>query len=171
MPGVSPGNESGARRKMKFPFSRSDSNARTRSTAGSSRLTSDVPDDRKPTNVEDEGLPIDLVIGFAQETWRLRKRIEKARRTVAEDSLRGIRDSALRLEDLLSRHHVAVEDLDGKPYDEGLMVDVIQVIGDPQPEQPLRVIETIKPMVRWHERVLSAAQVILGPESTKAEET
>ena len=107
----------------------------------------------------------DFLVRVAEEVWRLERRVERAARTAGEEPLKSIRDSAMRLRDTLDSGRVRLEDHHGEPYHEGMRLDIVHVDGDPAPEQPLWIVETIKPTVLLDDHVLSAGQVILGTQA------
>lgn len=111
----------------------------------------------------------DFLIRMAEDVWRLRRRTDRTARTIGEDALKAVRDAVARLEDTLASNDIRLEDYSGQPYFEGLRLDIAFVEGDVMADDPLWVVETVKPTVLLGNRVLSTGQVILANRPPEAE--
>jgi hypothetical protein len=101
------------------------------------------------------------VLRLAEEVWRLRRRVERASVSTSAESLRGMTDSADRLQAILGDIGVVAQDHTGTVYVDGTRLTVLQVEGEPVEGQPLWILETVKPTVELDGQVISEGQVIL----------
>lgn len=114
-------------------------------------------------------LSADFLVRMAEDVWRLRRRIDRTAQTVSEDALKAVRDAVARLEDTLASNNIRFEDHLGQPYFEGLRLDIAHVEGDATADDPLWVVETVKPTIFLCDRVLSTGQVILASRPPEAD--
>jgi hypothetical protein len=101
----------------------------------------------------------ELIAALALEVWRLQRRVDRMARDLGEESVRSLRDSLQRLNDVMADHHLELQIHDGQRYVEGSTLEVIHIrnSGD-----PMIVVETLQPTIRYPERILRVGQVILG---------
>jgi len=100
-----------------------------------------------------------LVAQVAIEIFRARRRLDRLSGEV-RTSVKALEDSITRMEDVLIQHDVRLHTHDGESYDNGLAVEVIEASGATDHQV---VTETITPTVTWQGRVVSRAQVVIGP--------
>jgi hypothetical protein len=103
-----------------------------------------------------------LIVRVAEEVWRLDRWLGRVKRLDGQPFLEGIQDAVDRLHDALLESGVRAVDNQGRPYDDGMRLDILHVEGDPEPGQPLWIIETVRPGIELQGRALSVGQVILG---------
>jgi hypothetical protein len=108
----------------------------------------------------------DLIGRLALETWRLRRRLYRARHTVPQEEYGALGDSLSRMEDVLSSAQVEFRDHVGEPYNPGLQVEVLHMR---EAGERLEIVETIQPSIVFRGRILRQGQVIVGvrPETTQ----
>lgn len=101
----------------------------------------------------------ELVRQLALEVWRARRRFGRMSAD-AQEAARPIGDSISRLEDTLTQHEVRFQVHDGEAYDSGLAFEVLEASGV---EGSQLITDTVAPTVTWQGRLLSRAQVVVGP--------
>lgn len=106
-------------------------------------------------------LPLSLTscCSLAAEVWRLKRQANALNNT--QDGL-SLRYTARQLSRLLEELELVVVDLSGRPYDPGMIQEVLEVRKDPtMPEGQVLIDETISPTVTWRGSVVQAGQVSL----------
>jgi hypothetical protein len=96
---------------------------------------------------------------LASEVWRLRRHVDSLGDTPEAVSLRySIRQLSRLLDDL----SIAIVDLAGRPYDPGMIQEVVEVIDDPKMSAGRQVIdETVLPTITWNSAIAQAGQISL----------
>lgn len=135
---------------------------------GRSQPEGEVPPSEGERPEEPPSVSGGFLVQLAEEVWRLEKRVDRAQSTAGEEALRGIRDSAVRLKDALSRSGVHAEDNTGDQYREGLRLTVLHVDGSAGDSEALWIVETVKPTVIFLDHVISVGQVVLGDKPNMA---
>lgn len=115
-------------------------------------------------SVEDQLWAEALAARVANEVWRLGRRVKDSTESSDDDSLRAIRDSVSRLEDILLEHQIEIREHQGERYDPGLQVEVLH---DRDGQAPQYILETIRPTVTLRGRILQQAQVVIGAGNPK----
>jgi len=105
---------------------------------------------------------------MAIELWRLQTRLGRLRELVAEKELRPVESSVSKMEEVLRRSEIQVEDLTGRPYHEGDTIEVRLFEPSPQLARPV-VVQTVKPSVLHRGRVVRQAEVIVGVPASSEE--
>ena len=108
-----------------------------------------VMTDQPPDSLE---VPLSSLAELAVDCWRLE------RWAGAEESASLARHVARRLNKFLSGRGVSVVDLTGQPYDPGLAVEVLDVVGEGNAQA---IGEMVAPVVLWRGRVVRHGQVIV----------
>jgi hypothetical protein len=121
-----------------------------------------------PAPVVKLGFPVDFAIRLGDEVWRLRRRTDRAAVQFGEDGLRGLRDSAERLEGLLADCHISVQDHTGEPYRDGMRLTILHVEGTPGVDESLWIAEMVKPTISVGDIVVREGQVILAAQPPEA---
>lgn len=107
-----------------------------------------------------------LVARLANETWRLRRRLERIDGEADETVLRPLLDSLSRLEDVFAEYQVQTVEHEGQSYDAGLQVEVLHAR---EGDGAAVILETIRPTVLLKGRVLQQGQVVVGPADSESE--
>ena len=108
-----------------------------------------------------DDLPLSLTscCSLATEVWRLKRQADALNNT--QDGL-SLRYTVRQLSRLLEELELVVVDLAGRPYDPGMIQEVLEVREDPSmPENQVLIDETISPTVTWRGSVVQAGQVSL----------
>jgi hypothetical protein len=80
----------------------------------------------------------------------------------------GLRHIVRRLTESLEGIGLRTLDLEGLPYDSGMVVDVIEVREDPTASEGSTIIdETISPTVMWNGQVVRPGQVVVRRSTAK----
>lgn len=96
---------------------------------------------------------------LASEVWRLRRYVDSLGET-AEPV--GLRYSMRQLSRVLDELKISVVDLAGRPYDSGMIQEVVEVLEDPELLAGQQVIaETISPTVTWNGTIAQPGQITL----------
>lgn len=109
-----------------------------------------VMTDQPPDSLE---VTLSSLAELAVDCWRLE------RWAGAEESASLARHVARRLNKFLAERGLTVVDLTGRPYDPGLAVEVLDVVGEGGAAQV--VGEVVAPVVLWRGRVVRHGQVIV----------
>lgn len=108
-----------------------------------------------------------LVARLAAEVWRLQRRLARAEEQAADsETLRPLRDSVTRLQDVFAEYDVQVLEHEGEAYDPGLQVEVLHAR---EGDGPTVIVETIRPSILLNGRVLQQGQVVIGPAASEGE--
>jgi len=109
--------------------------------------------DQPPDSLE---VPLSSLVELAVDWWRLE-------RWAGSDaaSASHARHVARRLGRFLSERGFSVMDLTGRPYEPGLAVEVIDVIGDGAGGGAELIDETVAPVVLWRGSVVRHGQVVV----------
>jgi len=95
---------------------------------------------------------------LASEVWRLRRHADSLGETDAVSLRYSIRQLSRLLDDL----NVQIVDLAGRPYDPGMIQEVVEVIDDPEMFAGRRVIaETILPTITWNGAIAQPGKISL----------
>ena len=115
--------------------------------------------------VNTEQMPRELVLplanccALASEVWRLARYVDSIGNT--SDAV-ALRYSLRQLSKVLEELKIAVIDLAGKPYDSGMVQEVLEVIDDPEMTVGQQLIaETISPTVTWDGIIAQPGQITL----------
>lgn len=96
---------------------------------------------------------------IATEVWRLAKLIEA---NASEGDAASIRYSLRQFNRVLSNLGIVTTDLTGRPYEAGLIEDVVDVVEDPRLLSGQQFIEEmVSPTVLWQRNVIQPGQVIV----------
>ena len=111
-----------------------------------------MPDEPLPPALE---VPLPSLVGLAIEWWRLSA-------TLGQPGSAGAARHALRkIEDFLRRCELEVQVMDGRPFDPGLAVRVVDAVDDETlPAGRSVIAETVSPLVLWRGRVAKEAEVV-----------
>jgi hypothetical protein len=110
-----------------------------------------MPDAKVPSTIS---VSISSLANLAIEWWRLSSAMPPTSSAPARHAVRKI-------EDFLRECELEVHDMDGKPFDAGLAVRVIDAIDDPAiPSGKTIIGQTLSPMVLWRGQVIKSADVI-----------
>lgn len=109
---------------------------------------------------ESQGWAEPLVARLANETWRMRHRLERIDGAARDAALRPLLDSVSRIEDVFAEYEVQTIEHNGQVYDPGLLVEVLHAR---EGEGEVIIVETIRPTVLMKGRVLQQGQVVIGP--------
>ena len=110
------------------------------------------------------------LVEVATNTWRLRKRMVDAESGEPTDEMRRLFRFVEGIQQALHNAGITVIDKEGKAYDPGMRE---KVIGFEKTPGLLRdeIIETVRPAIRFRERLLFAGEIIVGtPEGKLSEE-
>ena len=97
-------------------------------------------------------VPLSSLAELAVDCWRLE------RWAAAEEAASHARHVARRLGKFLAERGVTVLDLTGRPYEPGLAVEVLDVVGSGVAQV---VGEVVAPVVLWRGRVVRHGQVVV----------
>ncbi|MBS1822250.1 MAG: hypothetical protein JST61_09785 [Acidobacteria bacterium] len=96
---------------------------------------------------------------IAIEVWRLTKLIEG---TGSTGDSASIRYSLRQFNRVLSNLEIVTTDLAGRPYEAGLIEDVVDVVEDPRlPSGQQFIEEMVSPTVLWQRNVVQPGQIIV----------
>lgn len=96
---------------------------------------------------------------LASEVWRLRRYVDSLGEATEAVSLRY---SMRQLSKVLEELKIAVVDLAGRPYDSGMIQEVLEVLDDPELLGGQQIIaETISPTVTWNGTIAQPGQITL----------
>jgi hypothetical protein len=96
---------------------------------------------------------------LATEVWRLRRYVESLGEATEAVSLRY---SMRQLSKMLEALKITVIDLAGRPYDSGMIQEVLEVLDDPELLGGQQIIaETISPTVTWNGAIVQPGQITL----------
>ena len=109
--------------------------------------------DQPPDSLE---VPFSSLVELAVDWWRLE-------RSAASDGAAAshARHVARRLGRFLSERGLSVVDLTGRPYEPGLAVEVIDVVGEGAGVGAGLIDETVAPVVLWRGSVVRHGQVVV----------
>ena len=119
-------------------------------------------------------LPTELLIDsegactIALECWRLSLMAE-----LLKDSSHGagLRHAVRRITETLKSIGVEVVDLVGRPYDPGMVPEVVDVREDQRlPDGHVTIGETVAPTVTWRGQVIKPGQIIVTRSSGRPQE-
>jgi hypothetical protein len=112
----------------------------------------------KPMSTE-PSLSLSGCCSLASEVWRLRRYVDSLGEATEAVSLRY---SIRQLSRVLEQLNIAVVDFAGRPYDSGMIQEVLEVIDDPGLLGGQQIIaETISPTVTWNGAIAQPGQVII----------
>jgi len=110
-----------------------------------------MSDAKFPTSMD---VSLSSLIGLAIEWWRLSSALASGSSAPARHALRKI-------EDFLHECDLEVYAMDGKAFDPGFAMRVIDAVDDPAlPADTMIVDQTVSPMVLWRGGVVKSAEVI-----------
>jgi hypothetical protein len=124
---------------------------------------------RKDMNSLPEELHISIgdVAAIATEVWRLTKLIEA---NSSGSDAASIRYSLRQFNRVLSNLGIVTTDLTGRPYEAGLIEDVVDVVEDPRLPSGQQVIEEmVSPTVLWQRNVIQPGQITVRKAVEQAE--
>jgi hypothetical protein len=107
--------------------------------------------DQLPDSLE---VPLSSLAELAVDWWRLE------RRAGSDDAASHARHAARRLGKFLSERGLSVVDLTGRPYEPGLAVEVVDVVGAGDGGAEV-IEETVAPVVLWRGSVVRHGQVVV----------
>jgi hypothetical protein len=114
-----------------------------------------MPDPQVPESLP---IPFGSLVNLGVEYHRLATWIESAGSTGAAPARHALR----RLADFLKACDLEAHSMDGKPFDPGLAVRVIDSYDDPSlPPGQSVIAETLSPLVLWRGRVVKPADVVV----------
>lgn len=103
-------------------------------------------------------VPFTALVNLAVEYWRLSRWLQSAG---ASSGAGPARHSVRKLEEFLRRHELDVQTLDGRTFDPGLAVKVIDTIEkNSLPAGQTVIEETLSPIVLWRGQVVREAEVV-----------
>jgi hypothetical protein len=108
----------------------------------------------------------DLIAALLLEVWRLRRRVDRLAHDLGEEPVRPLRDSLQRLDDVMADHQLEFQTHDGQRYVEGSALEVIHIRDN---GNPMIVVETVQPTIRYPDRILQVGQVIIGAAGDEEE--
>jgi hypothetical protein len=115
-------------------------------------------------------LPMDTdgACALSLECWRL-NRIAQLLRDSNEGA--GLRHAVRRISETLKGMGIEVVDFAGRPYDPGMVPEVVEVREDQGlPDGHAIVDETIAPTVTWRGQVIKPGQIIVKRSSVRPQE-
>ena len=112
--------------------------------------------DMAPTEFQ---ISLSDVIGFATEVWRLTRGLDA-------ESLRtdttSIRYSIRQLNRILSNLKIEIVDLTGRPYEAGMVEDVVDIVEDARLPYGQQVVEEmVSPTIAWRRNVVQPGQITI----------
>jgi hypothetical protein len=111
---------------------------------------------------------VEEVCKISVECWRL-GRIAELWKDSTEAA--GLRHAARRIAEALSAVGMEILDFSGRPYDPGLVPEVVEVLDDKGlPEGQTIVEETISPTLTWRGQVVKPGQIIVKRSSSRSAE-
>ena len=115
-------------------------------------------------------LPIDAdgVCGIALECWRL-SRIAESLKDSNQGA--GLRHAVRRITETLKGMGIEVIDFSGRPYDPGMVPEVVEVRDQGMLYGHAIIAETIAPTVTWRGQVIRPGQIIVNSSSGTQEPT
>lgn len=96
---------------------------------------------------------------LATEVWRLSRHAESLGGATEAVSLRY---SVRQLSKILDELKLAIVDVAGRPYDPGMIQEVVEVINDPEMDAGLQLInDTVSPTITWNGIIAQPGQIRL----------
>lgn len=108
--------------------------------------------DQPPDSLE---VPLSSLVELAVDWWRLE------RSAGSDGAASHARHVARRLGRFLTERGLSVVDLTGRPYEPGLAVEVIDVVGEGAGGGAELIDETVAPVVLWRGSVVRHGQVVV----------
>ena len=106
---------------------------------------------------ESVSVSVPALAALAVEYWRLVSWLN----VNSTQSTGPARHAVRKLGDFLKTNEVEIETMDGKTFDPGMAVVVVDTVEDPGMEEGKAVIhETVSPMVLWRGKVAKSAEVV-----------
>lgn len=116
--------------------------------------------------MEGMAVVVTAVAQVAIEVWRLERLMPR----LCEDDQTRVRAVGDRLSGWLSQAGVVIEDLTGREYMEGMVVEIVTTeVHLDLPPGTIRVVETVKPAVYVAGQLVLRGQVVLGQRSNTTE--
>ncbi len=109
--------------------------------------------DQPPDSLE---VPLSSLVELAVDWWRLERWAAGS-----DGAATHARHVARRLGRFLSERGLSVVDLTGRPYEPGLAVEVIDVVGEGAAGGAGLIDETVAPVVLWRGSVVRHGQVVV----------
>ncbi|MDB5172633.1 MAG: hypothetical protein JWN51_1406 [Phycisphaerales bacterium] len=107
---------------------------------------------------ESLSVPMKGLVGLGVEYWRLSQWLEQNPSAGSAPARHALR----RLDDFLRECELEVRGMDGRPFDPGLAVRVVDTIDDPaMPDGQAVIAETMAPMILWRGQVVKPADVVV----------
>jgi hypothetical protein len=108
-----------------------------------------------PTN--EASIKLGDCCALASEVWRLERYVETL--GGASDAV-GLRYSLRQLGKVLEGMKIAVVDVSGRPYDPGMIQEVVEIIDDLACDVGVQIInETVSPTITWNGVVVQPGQI------------
>ena len=109
---------------------------------------------------------VTAIAQVAIESWRLERLLPR----LCEDDQTRVRAIGDRVSGWLSQAGVVTEDLTGREYTEGMILEIVTTEVHPElPANTIRVVETVKPAVYVAGQLVLRGQVVLGQRSNAAD--
>jgi hypothetical protein len=110
-----------------------------------------------------------LVCEVAHELLKMKRRVSELPADLAAASSLG--HALDRLHRELESRGYTVRDLTGQPYVEGMQVSVVEFAPQSDPSATDRIERTLKPEVRYHDRIIRPAEVVVSARATPGSAT
>ncbi len=104
---------------------------------------------------------IELIVDY----WRITKMISKSPTDIMPPE---IREQLLRFEDTIKKNNFEIKDMTNKPYNEGMVVDVIHFEKSADVALTASIIsETLRPTIYFKGQVIEKGEIIVTEPATK----
>lgn len=103
---------------------------------------------------------VEKLILLANDIWRLKKNLAKIESTLSPEDKKRLESSMRRLETYLRESDIEIADLIGRPYNDGMSVEVVNVEYNEAQKQPM-IKETVVPMIMYKGIIKQHSQVII----------
>lgn len=115
-------------------------------------------------------VPLPALIGLGVEHWRLSAWLASVPGSDGPAAAQA-RHALRRMDDFLRLCELEVQTMDGRPFDPGLAVRVIDTVDDPAlPEGTAVIAETLSPLILWRGAVVKPADVVTRRGTRRDEE-
>jgi hypothetical protein len=105
------------------------------------------------------------LVQLAVEHWRLANWLTASATGTSAGPARHV---ARKLDDFLKKHELEVQTLDGRAFDAGLAVKVIDTVeNNSLPSGQVMIVQTLSPMVMWRGQIVRPAEVVTAQRTTK----
>jgi hypothetical protein len=118
-----------------------------------------MPDSSAPESLS---VPFSSLLNIGVEYHRLATWLE----TAGQNGTAPARHAIRKLADFLKSCELEVQSMDGKPFDPGLAVRVVDSVEDRSlPKGKAMISETLSPLILWRGSVVKAADVVVRKHS------